>query len=89
VKNKSILFDMPNVEFTCGIDWVYLQDSGKTKGVFGQQAFVNGVYSIKTSQIINYQCDASQLIKIDSNGNWSIRALSLGMPPGTSLVAPL
>jgi uncharacterized protein (TIGR02231 family) len=65
------------------------EDSGKTKGVFGQQAFVNGVYSIKTSQIINYQCDASQLIKIDSNGNWSIRALSLGMPPGTSLVAPL
>jgi hypothetical protein len=87
VKNRSILFDMPNVEFTCGIDWVYLRDAGSMRGVFGQQAFVNGTYSIKTTQTINYQCDASQLIKVNTDGSISIRTLSLGMPQ--PLVAPL
>jgi hypothetical protein len=87
VKNKSVVFPMPNVEFTCGIDWVYLQDAGGMRGVFGQQAFVNGTYSIKRGETINYQCDASQLIKINPNGSLSIRSMSLGMPQ--ALVAPL
>jgi hypothetical protein len=76
IKNKS-LFDYSNVEMTCGIDWAYFKDARLTKGTLNAIAFVNQTLLLPAEQQINYQCDASQLIRINRDGSWSIRSLEL------------
>jgi len=86
VQNKSIVFEIPDAEFTCGVDWVFYKDARGSKGVFSAIAFVNGNFSIAARQTINYQCDASQLVKVNQDGSLMLR--NMPFPP-QSLYAPL
>jgi len=71
---------MLNVEFTCGVDWVYFTDARGNVGTFTDVAFFNGSYSISAGQMINYPCDASELVKVKSDGSLALRNLPLQLP---------
>jgi hypothetical protein len=80
VKNKSILFDIVDAEFTCGVDWVFFKDANGNSGTFTDIAFANGVFSVGSEKTINYPCNASELIKIKSDGSLALRNLPLALP---------
>jgi hypothetical protein len=81
VRNPSAVFDMDNVEFTCGVDLVHFEDAeGKTGGL-SDVAFVTGHYSISANSSINYPCDASGIVQILTDGSLTLRN-SLSTKPG-------
>jgi len=75
IKNTSI-FPILSAEMTCGIDWVFFKDAQGQSANFVQMAFVNDVLSIDAGHQVNYECDASQLIKINQDGSLQIRTLN-------------
>jgi hypothetical protein len=75
VKNKSILFDIRNAEFTCGVDWLYYR-AAPTTGTLAPMAFASGTFSIPTADTINYECDASQLLKTQEDGSLKLGGIT-------------
>lgn len=71
IKNTSV-WPISNAKMTCGIDWVYITDALNQTAIFSQVAKVNQIISISAGQTVNYECDASEVIKARSDGSWSI-----------------
>lgn len=67
VHNRSVFFDMPNVQFMCGIDLVVFGDPTYQRrgpiGMFTDMAFVNGVQTVRAKQTVSFSCDATELIR--------------------------
>jgi hypothetical protein len=85
IKNVSAI-PIVSAEMTCGIDWVYFKDANGSRANFAQIAFTNDVISIEAGQTINYECDASHLIKAYPDGSWELRGVS---GPGNLIYPPL
>jgi hypothetical protein len=79
VQNKS-LFDMDNIEFTCGVDLMAFKDAYGHMGGGADMAFVNATYSIPCGQSINYSCDASRLVEAKPDGSLSYRQSMITKP---------
>jgi hypothetical protein len=62
IKNTSV-WPISNAKMTCGIDWVYITDTLNQAATFMQVALVNRVISIPAGVTVNYECDASEVIK--------------------------
>ena len=73
VKDRSALFDMPNVTFRCGIDLVYAEDSIGQKVIFRDEAFISGIYSVTAGgPPLNYPCNAEDLLQVRADGTLSM-----------------
>jgi hypothetical protein len=70
VRIRSTWFDMPNVLFTCGVDLVYAEDVVGQKVIIRDEAFVTGTQNV-TNEGISYQCDASDLLRVRTDGSLS------------------
>jgi hypothetical protein len=92
IKNRSV-WEMKNTELRCGVDTVYFEDSEHKTIIFRDAAYVTGTYSIPSSadnKPINFECNASNLIKILDDGSLDIRgamrtAPGLFKPPAAVL----
>jgi len=80
VQNKSTVFDMKNVELTCGVGAFILGNGKQT------MAMVAGLQSSQTNAIIlaghpaNFPCDASQLVKFEGVKGIDIMGLHADLP---------
>jgi hypothetical protein len=79
VQNRS-LFDMDDIEFTCGVDLMALKDADGHMIGGSDMAFVNATYSIPRGQSINYSCDASRLVEAKADGSLSYRQSMVTKP---------
>lgn len=65
VHNPSVLFDISDARFVCGVDWIVFGDANNNASAFfSDLGFVVGTYNIKARQTVNVPCDASALIRI-------------------------
>ena len=73
IENKSAFFPIDNVRFRCGVDLIWAADSRGKTIIIRDAAFANGVYSLEAgSKPINYDCDASDILKLRQDGSLSL-----------------
>ncbi len=80
VQNKSTVFDMKNVELTCGIGAFILGNEKQTMTMVAglRSSQVNAV--IPAGHQINFPCDASQLVKFEGAEGINIMGLHTDLP---------
>jgi hypothetical protein len=81
VANKSVVFDLPNVAITCGVDLVYFMDEDGRTGLLRDALFNPGPISIGRNDTTNYPCSAESYIENRSDGS-----LGIGFPSGGSFM---
>jgi hypothetical protein len=87
VTNRSILFDMPNMEVNCGVDLVYFMTGDGFTGVLRDAQFNPGPISVGRNSINNYPCSAKSYINGKLDGSLTIgfpngAGQSMSTPPG-------
>jgi hypothetical protein len=88
--NKSGIFGMYDVHFTCGVDLVYARDALGQAVVIRDVAFATGQYSVVGIIPLNYPCDASDLLQIRPDGSLSLHGSTTALQSNkeTRYVAP-
>ena len=65
---------MPKVTFRCGIDLVWAADSMGETVLLTDFAFLSDSYTVPSgSKTVNYDCDASALLRVEYDGTLSIK----------------
>jgi hypothetical protein len=73
IRDRSGLFDMPDVVFRCGVDLVIARDAKGQTVVIRDVAFLNGIKSLAVgSTPTSYRCNAADIFKLRSDGSLSI-----------------
>lgn len=73
IRNRSTLFDMNNVNMTCGVDLVMFSDASGATAAVENAAFSTGNLSIPANSTANYPCDASGLVQVRPDGSFILR----------------
>ena len=77
VTDRSAVFGMPTVTFRCGIDLVWAADSMGQTVLLRDFAFLSDTYAVPSgSKPMNYDCDASALLRVEHDGSLSIKGYS-------------
>ena len=74
VTDRSAVFAMPTVTFRCGVDLVWAADSMGQTVLLRHFAFLSDSYTVPSgSKPVNYDCDASALLRVEYGGTLSIK----------------
>jgi hypothetical protein len=80
VLNKSTVFDMRNVTFTCGIGSFFLGNGKQTMTMVAQLQSTQHNAMIPAGHQANFPCDASELVKFEGSKGISIMGLHADIP---------
>lgn len=83
VTNNSAWVSMDNVAVNCEIDLFYFTDMDNDTGILRDAVFSTGTISIPHNKLIQYHCDASRFVHLQSDGS-----LVIGFPSGQSMKTP-
>ncbi len=77
VTDRSAVFRISKVRFRCGIDSVWAADSTGQTVLLRDFAFLSDSYTVPSgSKLVNYDCDASALLRVEHDGALSIKGYS-------------
>jgi hypothetical protein len=89
IRNRSGLFDMPNVRLSCGVDLLFARDATGKPVVLRDTAAITGTASISAGSSIPYQCDTSKLFKRNPDGSLNFNGANTQFEHSSCIQLPL